>query len=76
MTHGPAVIEKQIFCEHMCKAIKRIKPKLHVSGHFHAFYGTQTYDLGDTELLFVNAAFDGKNPPIWVEIENGKYTWG
>lgn len=57
-------------CPELLKAVKRVKPKLHVFGHVHTGYGL--YQSADT--LFVNAALLGahgdiENKPIAIAIE-------
>lgn len=56
------------------KAIDKIKPKLHISGHIHSNYGMYpTIDIPE-ETIFVNASslteeYEPLNPPIIIEVE-------
>ena len=76
ITHGPASgILDQCYngfnagCEDLLLAIKRIKPRIHASGHIHESYGKKK--VGKT--LFINACllderYQVRNPPIVVKI--------
>lgn len=59
ITHGPAfgILDKtvensSVGCEDLLKAVKRIKPKVHISGHIHEAYGREVYQ----PTLFLNAS--------------------
>ena len=46
ITHGPpfgildrCYDDQRVGCEELLKAVKRVKPKLHVFGHIHENYG-------------------------------------
>mmetsp|Transcript_26048 Transcript_26048/g.60826 ORF Transcript_26048/g.60826 Transcript_26048/m.60826 type:complete len:93 (+) Transcript_26048:746-1024(+) len=58
MTHTPpfGILDesrgKRLGCEELLRATKAVKPAVHVFGHIHAGYGTQS----STRTLFVNAS--------------------
>lgn len=59
ITHGPVygILDKTFsgihaVCEELKAAIKRIKPKVHISGHIHEGYGQKTI----TDILYLNAS--------------------
>ena len=74
VTHGPpfGILDEcpdmgdvtkpvHVGCEELLKAVKRIKPRLHIFGHIHEGYGQVTID-GTT---FINAAImDGQYNPV------------
>jgi Icc-related predicted phosphoesterase len=54
-------------CKELLRAVKRIKPKLHVFGHIHEGYGVNRGD----EITFLNAcicdaAYRPINPPLSI----------
>lgn len=75
ITHGPPYgigdicRDGHVGCQDLLEAIRRIKPKLHISGHIHPGYGVR--EAFDTK--FINAAImdDNYNPinePIVVDL--------
>jgi predicted phosphodiesterase len=55
MTHGPSkyILDttadgQSAGCEHLRRAIERVKPKLHCFGHIHKSYGAQRLDFEET----------------------------
>ena len=59
ISHGPVkgirdkVEGEHVGCKHLLKYVKENKPKVHVFGHIHEGYGTQTED----GTFFVNCSF-------------------
>jgi Icc-related predicted phosphoesterase len=72
ITHSPPknILDKTFAgiyagCGELAKAVKRIKPKVHVFGHIHEGYGT----FSDSHTLYINASactrsYDVINPPV------------
>ena len=81
ITHGPphGVFDVSCYepnnhygCEDLRDEIfNRIKPKLHVFGHFHLESGLKEYDgIKFVNATTVNESYIVKNPPIVVEVEH------
>ncbi len=82
ITHGPALNHgdlvinqhspnggQRVGCEDLLKAVERVKPKYHISGHIHCGYGTTTN--GDTIFInpsTANEAYQMVNKPIIFNI--------
>jgi len=76
ITHGPphSILDETprgdlAGCEELLKAVKKIKPRLHLFGHIHHAYGR----LRKWETEFVNAcvcdeAYDPTNAPIVIDL--------
>ena len=78
VTHGPVAYKldyipsskEYVGCEDLRKAVERVKPILHVSGHIHEGYGVEM----SAGALYVNAStcdrfYDPVNKPITVNID-------
>lgn len=44
---GPVGITERVGCKHLLDAIKRVKPRIHLSGHIHYSYGVGTINHDD-----------------------------
>lgn len=76
ITHGPpyeildyTIRDGPVGCEELYKAVKRVKPKVHVFGHIHESYGIEKKD----GITFVNASmcsfnYNNVNSPIVIDI--------
>ena len=77
VTHGPPfgigdltdINQNHVGCKDLLKAVKRIRPKLHVFGHIHSGYGLTIED----STTFVNAsicdeAYNPVNPSIVIDL--------
>lgn len=78
MTHGPVAYkldyvpqsQEYVGCEDLRKAVEKINPILHISGHIHEGYGVEDR----IKTLYVNASicnhsYEPVNKPIVVEID-------
>ena len=80
ITHGPAhghldyvPRDASVGCEELSKAIKRIKPKLHLCGHIHCGYGVHK----EEDTVYVNASvcterYLPDQKPVVVELIDGR----
>jgi Icc-related predicted phosphoesterase len=78
ITHGPPrdILDKttrydRVGCIELEKAVKRVKPRLHVFGHIHEGYGTDIKEFQEEQSTFVNCAhmnvdYDPVNKPIRI----------
>ena len=58
MTHGPplgrldkTISDKEVGCEHLLRAARRCKPRLHCFGHIHEGWGAQRVSWNPSESL-------------------------
>ena len=83
ITHGPpwGLLDQirpgreveHLGCGELLKAVRRIKPKLHVFGHIHGGYGT--FKKGPTQFVnasLLNEAYKPVNAPIVVDFQSEK----
>jgi Icc-related predicted phosphoesterase len=83
ITHGPpwGLLDQirpgreveHLGCGELLKAVRRIKPKLHVFGHIHGGYGT--FKEGPTQFVnasLLNEAYKPVNAPIVVDFQSEK----
>lgn len=77
VTHGPVAYkldyiprsQEYVGCEDLRKAMDRVKPMLHVSGHIHESYGIERgQDTLYVNASICNAAYVPENKPIVVEL--------
>ncbi len=76
ITHGPAFCKldktkngQNVGCENLLNTIRKIKPKIHISGHIHESYGqiyTSTTKFINASVLDENYAL--KNAPITFDL--------
>ena len=83
ITHGPpwGLLDQirpgreveHLGCGELLKAVRRVKPKLHVFGHIHGGYGS--FKEGPTQFVnasLLNEAYRPVNAPIVVEFQSEK----
>lgn len=76
ITHGPPRGQRDSFyspepsgCEELREAVLRVKPKLHIFGHFHEAYGTSFNEhTGFINASRCNRAYLPLNEPILVDL--------
>jgi len=78
VTHGPVAYRldyvpssrEYVGCEDLRKAVERVKPMLHVSGHIHEGYGVEM----SAGALYINASvcdrfYDPVNKPVVLDVD-------
>lgn len=69
-------VRDYVGCSDLLKALKEIRPTMHLCGHIHQAYGTKKKH----DILFVNASncteeYEATNPVIIVELEKVDDKW-